>query len=133
MFYRKYLPEKAATVKRSEYSSLGLGKDLSLDKELKAQTDVTKKYQKYKKLDDTFEFYKIIKKEKPTHENYSKSNLIYDANHSFYKFYRDSKKFNNISFKSKYSFLTKFFKDLNKFNKLKTQKEKTKKDKDKYV
>ena len=34
-------------------------------------------------------------------------------------------------FKSKYAFLTEFFKDSNKFNKLKTQKEKTKKKKNK--
>ena len=51
--------------------------------------------------------------------------LIYNANHSFYKYYRDSIKFDNFSFKSKNYFLDKFFKDLNKFNKLKTQKEKT--------
>ena len=66
----KYLLEKAATVKRFEYSSL--------DKELKSQTDITKK--EYQKLGDAYEFDKIIKK-----ENYSKSNLIYDANHSLYR------------------------------------------------
>ena len=37
------------------------------------------------KLDDTFKFDKMIKKtkKKPAVENYSKSNLIYDSNHSF--------------------------------------------------
>ena len=93
-------------MKRFEYLSLG--------KELKAKTDIAKK--QYLKLDDTYLFDKKIKKEKPTLDNYSKSNLIYDANHSFYKYYRDSKKLNNLSFKSKYSFLAEFFKDLKKFN-----------------
>ena len=64
----KELLEKAAKMKKLEYSSLG--------KKLKARTDIAKK--QYQKLDNTFEFDKIIKK-----ENYSKSNLIYDANHSF--------------------------------------------------
>ena len=66
----------------------------------------------------------MIRKKKPTLETYSKPSLIYDANHSFYKYYCDSQKFNNLSFKSKYSFVAEFFIDLNKFNKLKTQKEK---------
>ena len=39
---------------------------------------------------------------------------------SFYKYYRDNKKIDNVSFKSKYSFLYEFLNDLNKFNKLKT-------------
>ena len=59
----KELLDKAASMKRFEYWPLG--------KELKVQTDIAKK--QYKKLDDTFEFDKIIKKEKPTLENYSKS------------------------------------------------------------
>ena len=80
----KSLPEKAAALKRFEYSLLG--------KELKKQTSVAEK--QYQKLDNTFEFDKIIKK-----ENYSKSNLIYDANHSFYKYYHDRKKIDNLSFK----------------------------------
>ena len=52
----KDLLEKAATMKRFEYSPLG--------KELRAQTDVAKK--RYQKLDNTYEIEKIIKKEKPT-------------------------------------------------------------------
>ena len=65
------LIEKKTTMKRFEY--LPLGK--------------TQKYKKkqYQKLDDTFEYYKICEKEKSTLENYSKSNLIYNATHSFYK------------------------------------------------
>ena len=42
----KDLLEKAATIKRFEYSPL--------DKELKAQTDIAKK--QYQKLDNTFKF-----------------------------------------------------------------------------
>ena len=78
----KVLVEKAATIKRFEYFLLG--------KELKAQFDIVKK--QYQKLDDTFEFDKIDKKEEPTFKNYNKSNLIYNSKHSFYKYYRDSKK-----------------------------------------
>ena len=58
---KKDLLEKAATMKRFEYSPLG--------KELKAQTDIAKK--KYQKLEDTYEFDKIIKKEKPTFKKYN--------------------------------------------------------------
>ena len=47
-------------MKRIDYSTL--------DKELKAQTDIAKK--QYQKLNDTYEFDKIIKKEKPTLKNY---------------------------------------------------------------
>ena len=69
-------------MKRFEY--------VPLAKELKVQTDIAKK--KYKKLDNIFEFDKIVKKEKPTLESYNKSNLIYNSKHSFHKYYRDSKK-----------------------------------------
>ena len=66
-------------IKRFKYSPL--------DKELKAQTDIAKK--KY--------------------QNYSKSDLIYNSNYSFSKYYRDSKKFDNLSLESKYLFLPNFF------------------------
>ena len=98
-------------MKRFEYSPLG--------KELKAQTNIAKK--QYQKLDNNFEFDKIIKKEKPTFKNYNKSNLIYNSKYSFYKYYHDSKKFDNLSFKSNYSFLYEFLNGLNKLNKLKTK------------
>ena len=101
-------------MKRFEYSVL--------DKELKAQTDTAKK--QYQKLDDAYRFDKIIKKEKQALKKYSKSDLIYNSNYSFYKYFCDVKKFDSLFPESKYSFLTKFFNDLNKFNKLKTQKEK---------
>ena len=55
-------------MKRFEYSPLG--------QVLKAQTDIAKK--QYLKLDDTYEFGKIIIQEKATLENYSRSDLIYD-------------------------------------------------------
>ena len=47
---RKHFIEKAAALKRFQYSPLG--------KELKAQTDITKK--QFQKLNDTFEFDKTI-------------------------------------------------------------------------
>ena len=71
------LGEKTAALKRFEYSPLG--------KELKNQTSVAEK--QYQKLDNTYESDKIIKKEKPKLENYSKSDLIYDANHSFFQIF----------------------------------------------
>ena len=119
----KELLDKAASMKRFEYWPLG--------KELKVQTDIAKK--QYKKLDDTFEFDKIIKKEKPTLENYSKSNLIRSSKHSFYKYYHDSKKIDKLSLKSKYSFLLEFSKHLNKFKKVKIQKRRTEKKKNRCV
>ena len=106
-------------MKRFEYSSLG--------KELKPQTDIAKK--QYPKLADTFEFDKIIKQEKPTTENYIKSNLIYDSKRSFYKYYRDSKKFDSFSLKSSNLCLLEFFKDLSKFKRIKTLKQNTEKNK----
>ena len=54
MLPKKDLLGKAAAMKRFEY--LPLGK--------KAQTDIVKK--QYQKLDDTYDFDKIIKNEKPT-------------------------------------------------------------------
>ena len=59
---------------------------------------------KVSKLENTYEFDKTIKK-----ESHSKSNLIYDTNHSFYKYYGD-----NLSFQSKHSFLNGFFNELDK-------------------
>ena len=67
IFYPKDLLEKAAALKRFEYSPLG--------RELKRQTSVPEK--QYQKLDNTYKSDKITKK-----ENYSKSNVIYDANHN---------------------------------------------------
>ena len=55
-----------------------------------------------------------------------KKNQHLKSKYSFYKYYQDSKKFDNLSFKSKYSFLAEFFNDLNKFNKLKTRRKNTK-------
>ena len=95
-------------MKRFEYSPLG--------KELKAQTDIAKKL--YQKLDDTDEFDETINK-KSRLKNYSKSDLIYETNHSFFKYYRDRKKFDNFSFKSTYSFLAEFLNDIDKVSDLK--------------
>ena len=65
-------------MKRFEYALLG--------KELKAQNDIAKI--QYQKLDNTFEFDKIIKKEEAKFKNYNKLNLIYNSKYSFYKYYR---------------------------------------------
>ena len=61
---------------------------------------------------------------KPLFENYSKLDLIYNINYSFYKYYRNNKKFNNYSLKWKYSILAEIFNDLDQFNKLTRRKEK---------
>ena len=111
----KYLPEKAATMKRLEYSPL--------DKELKAQTDIAKK--QYQKFDDTYEFDKIIKKERPIFKKNSRPNLIYNRKCIFYEYY-NVKNFNGFSLTSKYPILFSFYSDLNKFNDLNPQKESTK-------
>ena len=117
----KYLLQKAATMKRLEYSPL--------DKELKAQTDIAKK--QYQKLDNTYEFDRIQKnknknktKTKSTTKKYNRSNLIYSIKYSFYEYY--SINFNSLSFTSKYKVLTSFCNELNNFYSLKPQKESTK-------
>ena len=91
----KDLLRKAATITIFEYSPLG--------KELNAQTDIAKK--QYQKLDNTCDFIEIIEKQKATLENYSKSDLTCNSNYSCYKYYRDSKKFDNYSLESKHCFL----------------------------
>ena len=81
-------------MKRFEY--------LPLDKELKAQADIEKK--RCKTLGKIQEIDEKINK-KPTLKNYSKLDLMYDGNYSFYKYYRDIKQFDRFYLKSKYSFL----------------------------
>ena len=95
-FTRKDLLEKAATTKRFEYSPSG--------KELKTQTDIAKKQSR--KLDNTYEPEKIIKKQKLTFKKYNGSNLIYNSKYSFYKYYKIN--FNNFSVTSKYKVLPLF-------------------------
>ena len=65
----------------------------------------------------------------PTLKKYSKYDFIYEANHSFYKHYRDNKTFDNASFKSKHSFPANFFDHLDKYHKVKTKTGKTEKKK----
>ena len=120
---KKYLLLKAATLKRFQHLPLG--------KKSRAQTDTAKK--QYQKLGDTYELDKIIKKENPKLKKHNKSNLIYGSSYNFFKYYRDIKKFGNLSFKSVYSYLISFFNNLNKFNKLKLQKEEIKEKKSKCV
>ena len=62
----KELLEEAGTMKRFEYSLL--------HKELKAQTDITKR--QFQKLYNTSEPEKIITKENPTLSKYNRPNLI---------------------------------------------------------
>ena len=71
----------------------------------------------------------MIKKLKPARVRYSKSGLIYDSNHSFYKYFCYKEKFNRLSLKPKHSFLV----DLNKLNKINPQKIKNKREKNKYA
>ena len=87
--------------RRFEYSPLS--------KVLKAQTAIAKK--QYQKLDNTFGFDNIVKKEEPTFKNYNKTNLIYISKYRFYEYYCDNEKFDNLSLKSKYLFLHEFLKD----------------------
>ena len=53
-----------------------------------AQNDIAK--QQYQTLDDSYDFENIIKKEKPALQKCSKSDLIYNSNYSFYKYYLGS-------------------------------------------
>ena len=114
----KALLEKAAAMKRFEY--------LLLDKELKSKMDIAKK--QYQTLHKMYEIDEAINK-KVTLKNYSTSDLVYEGNYSFYKNYRDTKKLDKLSLKSKHLFLVTFIYNLDKFTKLKTQKERTQKKK----
>ena len=114
----KALLEKAVAMKRFEY--------LLLDKELKSKMDIAKK--QYQTLHKMYEIDEAINK-KVTLKNYSTSDLVYEGNYSFYKNYRDTKKLDKLSLKSKHLFLVTFIYDLDKFTKLKTQKERTQKKK----
>ena len=60
-----------------------------------------------------------------TLKNYNKADLIYSSRYSFYK-YHDIKKFDKLSFKSRYSYLANLYLDLGKLSRLKTQNENTK-------
>ena len=127
----KGLLEKAATIKRFEYSPLG--------NELKKQTDIAKK--QYQGQDKTFSFSKynknvnesLIKKEAVAttipKKKYNKSNLIYNRL-SFYS-YNNDKRFDSLSFESKYSHLLDFYDGLKKMIKMKTRNLTKKKEKEK--
>ena len=83
----KYLVRKAAAINWFEYFPLG--------KELKTQTNNIAKRQ-CQKLDNIFEFDKVIEKEKTTTKKYIISNLIYNSKFSFYEYHNAN--FNNIFF-----------------------------------
>ena len=119
----KNLLEIAATIKRFEYSPLRseLKKKLILQKKTISKiTQVVLIWWSNKK--------KMIQNQ---HQN-NKSNLIYDANHSFYK-YRDIKKIHKLPPEGKCSFLASLLNGLDKVSKLKPQKEETKEKKNKFV
>ena len=84
---------------------------------MKKETDIAKR--QYQGLDKVYEFDEkkgdetIDKDDK----KYNKSDLIYDANHS-------TKKSGSLALKSKSLFLANFCDDLDKFSRLKPQKEK---------
>ena len=86
------------------------------------QTSFTEK--QCQKLDDTYEFDKIIKKEKPIFTKYNRSNLIYNI--KYYIEYYNITNFNSLSLTSKYPILLSLYSDLNKFNNLNPHKESTK-------
>ena len=85
--------EKAAAIKRFEYSPLG--------KELKAYTSAAEK--QYQKL----EFLNLIKRKKKFKESCAKSNLVYSKEFTFYK-YHNTKEFAKRSFNSKRNDLIEF-------------------------
>ena len=68
------LPEKATTMKRFGYLPLG--------KDIKALTEIAKK--QHQKLDDTFDFDEIFKKEKVRLKKYKRSNLIHNSKYCLY-------------------------------------------------
>ena len=110
--------EKAAALKRFEYSPLG--------KELKAQTCVAEEqYQGLNKLfnPDQKEEPVTIKTEKS--EIISESKLMYDNKYSFSE-YENVRKFSDISFMSKYYKMLLFCHWLNEFRELMPRTEKTK-------
>ena len=60
-----------------------------------------------------------------TRKEYNKSNLVYSGRYCFYKYY-DIEKFDKLSFKSKYSYLLKFYYDPDKLSKKSKEKKNTK-------
>ena len=78
-----------------------------------------------KKVDDTDGFDETIKK-KSTLKNCCKSDLIYKLIIAFFKYYRENKKFYNLSFKWNHSFLHEFLDNINKFSDLKPRNKNTK-------
>ena len=118
-------------MKRFKYQPLGKELKLQTDFAKKKQTNQkTKKRKQYHKLDNTYEYAKKSKKEKPTFKKYDRSNLIYNIKCSFYEYY-NIKNVNSLSLTSKDPSLLSFYGNLNKFNNLNPQKKKKKKKKKK--
>ena len=78
---------------------------------MKKPAGITEK--QYREFDKVYEFEKEGAEtindndKKPSLEKYSKLDLIYDVNHSFFKYF-NIRKIDNLFIKSKYSFLANF-------------------------
>ena len=105
----KGLLEESAAVKIFEYSWLG--------RELKMQTDLSKR--QHEGLDKVHGFDKVNDeaKKKTTIKKYNESDLNYNNKLSFYKYYINA--FKSFSLMKKYKKLVRFCQDLNEFNRLK--------------
>ena len=114
------LGRQIATIKRFEYSQLG--------SELKKRIDIVRK--QYQGLYKVYEFHRTINKKitKQTWK-YNRWNLIYKLKISLYE-YHNIKYFHSLSLESKCPILASSYNDLNTFNRLKLQKERTKEKKD---
>ena len=114
----KDLLERAAALKRFEYSPLG--------KELKKQTSVEEQqYQSFDKVFNHDENEKPVKIKKERLLITDKSSLVYDSKYSFSK-YRNVGKYYNLSFMTKYDSSLPFYHRLNEFRNFAPRTEKTK-------
>ena len=92
---------------------------------MKKQTDIAKnQYQVLDKINESDEKNDEMNY-KPTLRKYNRSNLSYNNKYSFHE-YNNTKKFNGLSFESKYAVLVLFYQDLNKFSGVEPRKGRTK-------
>ena len=113
----KDLLEKAATIKRFEYSFL--------DKNLKAKTSAAEKqYQVLNKIFKADEKEELVTIKKEKLEITNKSNLMYNSKYSLSE-YRNVRKYYDLSLKLKYKLLS-FFDWLNEFRNFMPQTKNTK-------
>ena len=103
--------EKAATIKRFEYSPLG------------SENKLTSKKNKYQGLEKAYEFNKTVVNKK--HKN---SDQLHN-NSNFNTFNISDEEFNELSNETKYKHLQKFFNRINELRKVKSRTEDIKKEK----